>query len=69
MVDATDPFSVTMYVLMKHFDLGASGKPSILVWNKCDMIGDDFHPHYLRDEFTHINVSAYRAGFEELKKQ
>lgn len=70
-VDATDPFSVDHVRVVNETlsDLGASGKPSILVWNKCDMIGDDFHPPYFRDEFTHINVSALTGqGFEELKE-
>ncbi|HZK25949.1 MAG TPA: GTPase HflX [Thermoclostridium sp.] len=70
-VDATDPFSIDHIRVVNEIlsDLGASGNSSILIWNKWDMVDDDFHTPYLRDEYTQINVSALTGqGFEELKE-
>ncbi|HEY8420575.1 MAG TPA: GTPase HflX [Thermoclostridium sp.] len=69
--DASDPYSPDHIRVVNEIlaDLGAADKPSILVWNKWDLVDKDFHTPFFRDRFIEVNVSAITGyGFEELKE-
>lgn len=68
--DAADPFAPDHIRVVDEIlnELGASGKPSIVVWNKWDKVSDDFHTPYFRDNREEICVSALTGqGLDELK--
>jgi len=68
--DAADPFAPDHIRVVDEIlnELGASGKPSIVVWNKWDKVPEDFHTPYFRDEREEINVSALTGmGLDALK--
>jgi len=69
--DASDPYSPDHIRVVNEIlaDLGAADKPSMLVWNKWDLVDKDFHTPFFRDRFIEVNVSAITGyGFEELKE-
>lgn len=69
--DASDPYSPDHIRVVNEIlaDLGAADKPSILVWNKWDLVDKDFHTPFFRDRFIEVNISAITGyGFEELKE-
>lgn len=68
--DASDPFAPDHIRVVDEIlhDLGASGKPSIVVWNKWDKVDPDFRTPYFRDDREEINVSALTGlGLDGLK--
>lgn len=68
--DASDPYSRDHIRIVNEIlsDLGAADKPSILVWNKWDLVDKDFHTPFFRDKFTEVNVSAVTGqGLDQLK--
>lgn len=68
--DAADPFAPDHIRVVDEIlnELGASGKPSIVVWNKWDKVSDDFRTPYFRDGREEICVSALTGnGLDELK--
>ena len=69
--DASDPYAPDHVRVVNEIlaDLGATNKPSILVWNKWDLVDKDFHTPFFRDRFIEVNISAVTGyGFEELKE-
>lgn len=69
--DASDPYSSDHIRVVNEIlnDLGASDKPSILVWNKWDLVDSDFRTPIFRDKLIEINVSAVTGeGLDELKE-
>lgn len=70
-VDASDPFAADHIRVVNEIlsDLGAADKPSVLVWNKWDLVDDDFHTPLFREKFAEVHVSAVtRQGIHELKE-
>ena len=68
--DASDPFAPDHIRVVDEIlnDLGASGKPSIVVWNKWDKVAEDFRTPFFRDAREEMNVSALTGmGLDELK--
>jgi GTP-binding protein HflX len=68
--DAADPFAPDHIRVVDEIlnELGASGKPSIVVWNKWDRVAEDFRTPYFRDGREEINVSALSGmGLDDLK--
>ncbi|MBP7175969.1 MAG: GTPase HflX [Thermoclostridium sp.] len=68
--DASDPFAPDHIRVVDEIlnDLGASGKPSIVVWNKWDKVAEDFRTPYFRDAREEINVSALTGmGLDDLR--
>lgn len=68
--DAADPFAPDHIRVVDEIlgELGASGKPSIIVWNKWDKVSADFRTPFFRDDREEINVSALTGeGLERLK--
>ncbi len=68
--DAADPFAPDHIRVVDEIlnELGASGKPSIVVWNKWDKVAEDFRTPYFRDGREEINVSAFTGmGLDDLK--
>ena len=69
--DASDPYSPDHIRVVNEIlsDLGASDKPLVLVWNKCDLAGGDFRSPFFRNEFSEVYVSAVTGqGFDDLKE-
>lgn len=69
--DAADPFAPDHIRVVDEIlnELGASGKPSIVVWNKWDKVAEDFRTPYFRDDRDEINISALTGkGLEDLKE-
>ncbi|NLM09884.1 MAG: GTPase HflX [Clostridiaceae bacterium] len=69
--DASDPYSPDHIRVVNEIlsDLGASDKPSVLVWNKWDLVDRDFRSLFFRNEFIEVNVSAITGqGFDQLKE-
>jgi len=68
--DAADPFAPDHIRVVDEIlnELGATGKPSIVVWNKWDKVSEDFRTPYFRDDREEINVSALTGmGLDTLK--
>ncbi len=68
--DASDPFAPDHIRVVDEIlnDLGASGKPSIVVWNKWDKVAEDFRTPFFRDAREEMNVSALTGmGLDGLK--
>lgn len=68
--DASDPFSTDHIRVVDEIlnDLGATGKPSIIVWNKMDRVDSDFRTPYFNDSRDEILISALTGeGLEQLK--
>jgi GTP-binding protein HflX len=70
-VDAADPFSADHIRVVDEIlhELGASEKQSIIVWNKCDKVGETFYKPYLTDGREEISVSALTGkNLDKLKE-
>jgi GTP-binding protein HflX len=68
--DAADPFAPDHIRVVDEIlsELGASGKPSLVVWNKWDRVDADFRTPYFGDGREELNVSALTGkGLEDLK--
>ncbi len=68
--DVSDPFSLDHIHVVDGIlnDLGASEKPSLIVWNKWDRMDDDFRTPYMNDSREEIQISALTGeGLDELK--
>lgn len=68
--DAADPFAPDHIRVVDEIlhQLGATQKPSIVVWNKWDRVDTDFHTPYFQDDREELNVSALTdLGLEDLK--
>lgn len=68
--DISDPFSADHIRVVDEIlnDLGASGKPSVIVWNKMDKVDSDFRTRYLNDSRDEIVISALTGeGLNQLK--
>lgn len=69
-VDAADPFSSDHINVVDKIlnELGASEKPSVIVWNKLDKVVDGFCTPYQKDGREEIQISALTGeGLNELK--
>ena len=69
-VDISDPFSYDHIRVVDEIlnDLGAAGKPSIVVWNKKDKVDSDFRSRYINDSRDEILISALTGdGIDQLK--
>jgi GTP-binding protein HflX len=68
--DVSAPFSSDHIHVVDNIlnDLGATGKPSLIVWNKWDKMDGDFRTPYMNDKREEIQISALTGeGLEELK--
>ena len=68
--DAADPFSPDHIRVVDEIlaELGASGKPSMIVWNKWDRVDQDFRTPYFLDGREELHVSAITGeGLDQLK--
>lgn len=68
--DISDPFSYDHIRVVDEIlnDLGAAGKPSIVVWNKKDKVDSDFRTRYINDSRDEILISALTGdGIDQLK--